>query len=55
MLLSLITVRDIVDGDFKGIYIAEFANTLFKKKTKLDSILSLIENQALQEKIYIKK
>ena len=53
MLLSLITVRDIVDGDFKGIYIAEFANTLFKKKSKLDSLLTIIENQALQEKIHI--
>lgn len=53
MLLSLISVRDIVDGDFKDIYIAEFANTLFKKKAKLDSILSLIGNQALQEKIHI--
>lgn len=53
ILLSLISVRDILDADFKDIYIAEFANTLFKKKTKLDSILSLIENQALQEKIYI--
>ena len=53
MLLSLISVRDIVEGDFKDIYIAEFANTLFKKKAKLDSILSLIGNQALQEKIHI--
>ena len=53
ILLSLITVRDIVEGDFKDVYIAEFANTLFKKKSKLDSILSLIANQALQEKIHI--
>ena len=53
MLLSLISVRDIVEGDFKDIYIAEFANTLFKKKAKLDSILSLVANQALQEKIHI--
>lgn len=53
MLLSLISVRDIVEGDFKDIYIAEFTNTLFKKKAKLDSILSLIENQALQEKIHL--
>ena len=53
ILLSLISVRDIVDGDFKDIYIAEFTNTLFKKKAKLDSILSLIANQALQEKIHL--
>ena len=53
MLLSLISVRDIVEGDFKDIYIAEFTNTLFKKKAKLDSLLSLVANQALQEKIHI--
>ena len=53
MLLSLISVRDIIDGNFKDIYVAEFAETLFKKKVKLDSILSLIQNQALQDKIYI--
>jgi len=51
MLLSLISMRDIIGGNFKDMYIAEFSETLFKKKTKLDSILALIENQALQEKI----
>lgn len=53
ILLSLISVRDIVNGEFKDIYIAEFTNTLFKKKSKMDSILSLIDNQALQAKIHI--
>lgn len=53
MLLSLIVLRDIIDGDFKDIYITEFAPTLFKKKTKLDSILSIIGHQALQDKIHI--
>lgn len=51
ILLSLVSIRDIINGNFKDKYIAEFACTLFKKKQKLDSILSLIENQALQEKI----
>ena len=53
VLLSLIALRDIINGEFKDIYIAEFTDSLFKKKTKLDSILSLIGNQALQEKISI--
>ena len=53
MLLSLIVLRDIINGEFKDIYIAEFSDSLFKKKTKLDSILSLLSNQALQEKISI--
>ena len=52
-LLSLIAIRDIIEGDFEDIYIAEFAETLFKKKTKLDGILEILEHQALQEKISI--
>lgn len=51
ILLSLVSLRDIINGNFKDMYIAEFTPTLFKKKQKLDSILSLLENQALQEKI----
>lgn len=53
MLLSLISMRDIINGNFKDVYIAEFSDTLFKKKTKMDSILSIIGNQALQDKISI--
>ena len=53
MLLSLISLRDIIGGNFKDIYIAEFTNTLFKKKVKLDGLLSIISNQALQAKIHI--
>ena len=51
MLLSVVAIRDIINSNFKDAYIAEFACTLFKKKQKLESILSLISNQALQEKI----
>ena len=53
ILLSLISVRDIINGEFDDMYIAEFTESLFKKKTKLDGILALIDNQALQEKISI--
>jgi len=53
MLLSLISVRDIISGNFNDSYIAEFTESLFKKKTKLDSILDIIENQALQAKIHL--
>ena len=53
ILLSLISIRDIINGNFKDMYVAEFTDTLFKKKAKLDSILSLIENEALQAKISI--
>lgn len=53
MLLSVMAVRDIIEGNFKDTYVAEFTNTLFKKKTKLDNLLSIIGNQELQEKINI--
>ena len=53
ILLSLISLRDIINGNFDDMYIAEFTDTLFKKKAKLESLLSLIENEALQAKIYI--
>ena len=52
-LLSVVAIRDILEGNFKDKYIAEFNNSLFKKKQKLDSILAVINNQALQDKIYI--
>lgn len=51
ILLSTVAIRDIINGNFKDTYIAEFATSLFKKKQKLNGILSLIGNQALQEKI----
>ena len=50
-LIGIIVIRDIVNGSFKDTYIAEFAPTLFKKKQKLDSLLSIIDNQALQSEI----
>lgn len=53
VLLSVIVLRDIIEGDFKDTYVAEFTNTLFKKKSKLDSYLSIIGHQALQDKIYL--
>ena len=51
LLLSIISIRDVINGNFNDKYIAEFTPTLFKKKQKLDGILSIIGNQALQDKI----
>ena len=51
ILLSVVVISDILNGNFDDKYIAEFASTLFKKKQKLDSILSILGNQALQDKI----
>ena len=51
ILLSVVVISDIVNGNFNDKYIAEFTSTLFKKKQKLDSVLSILGNQALQDKI----
>ena len=53
ILLSVVCVRDILDCNFNDKYIAEFASSLFKKKQKLKSLLDIIDNQALQDKILI--
>ena len=36
ILLSVVIISDIVNGNFDDTYIAEFASSLFKKKQKLD-------------------
>ena len=51
ILLSVMSIRDILNGNFEDIYIAEFTPSLFKKKQKIEGLLALIGNQALQEKI----
>lgn len=51
ILLSAVAIRDIIEGNFKDTYITEFECSLFKKKQKLNGLLELIGNQALQEKI----
>ena len=51
ILLSTIAIRDIINGNFKDSYIAEFTTSLFKKKQKSEGILSLLGNEALQDKI----
>ena len=53
ILLSVVAIRDILNGNFKDTYVAEFSNTLFKKTQKLDGLLSILDNEALQDKIYI--
>lgn len=53
VLLSVVVIRDIINGNFKDKYIAEFSNSLFKKLQKLEGVLATIANQALQDKIII--
>lgn len=53
ILLSSIILNDIVDGNFRDKFIVKLTPTLFSKTQKFDGILQLIDNQILQEKIYL--
>lgn len=46
-------LKEVLAGNFHKIFIVDFAVSLFNKKTKLDQILTIIENQAAQDKIYL--
>lgn len=45
-------LKEILNGNFSKIYIVDFAESLLKKKKKLDQLLEILENQASQDKIY---
>ena len=47
-------LKDIIKQNFKRKYIVEFAATLLKKPKKIKSILNIIDNPAIQEKISLK-
>ena len=47
-------LKDIVKQNFKRKYIVEFAATLLKKPKKIKSILNIINNAAIQDKISLK-
>lgn len=53
VLLSVVAIRDVLNGNFKDKYIVEFSNSLIKKEQKLDGLLAILTNQALQDKINI--
>ena len=47
-------LKDIIKQNFKRKYIVEFAATLLKKTKKIKSILNIINNAAIQDKISLK-
>lgn len=47
-------LKDIVKQNFKRKYVVEFATTLLKKPKKIKSILNIINNAAVQDKISLK-
>lgn len=53
-LVVLQILKDIIKQNFKRKYIVEFAATLLKKPRKIKSVLNIIENSAVQDKISLK-
>ena len=53
-LITTHILKDILKLNFKKRYILEFATTLLKKPKKLKSLLNIIENSAIQDKLYLK-
>ena len=47
-------LKDILKQNYKRKYIVEFASTLLNKPKKIKSILNIIDNVAIQEKISLK-
>src|SRR5574344_1586313 len=53
-LISTNVIKDIIRGNFKKQYIVEFTPTLFKKSKKMKTILNIIDNPAIQDKLNLK-
>ena len=53
-LISVEVIQDILRGNFKRQYIIEFNTNLFNKSRKLASLLKIINNSAVQDKINFK-
>ena len=53
-LISIEVLKDVLKQNFKKKYILEFAPSLFEKPKKLKSILNILNNPILQEKVSIK-
>lgn len=53
-LISVQIIRDILRQDFKTHYIVEFAETLLGKSKKIKSILNIIDNPVIQDKLSLK-
>ena len=54
ILLTLECIKDINNADFSTKYLVDFAKTLYKKQKKLKQTLRVIDNAAIQDKIFLK-
>lgn len=53
-LIAVEVISDILKGNFKKQYIIEFTTTLLEKSRKLNSLLNIINNAAVQDKVNLK-
>ena len=53
-LVVIQVLKDILKQNFKRQYIVEFASTILKKPKKLKSLLNIINNSGIQDKICLK-
>lgn len=53
-LISVQIIRDVIKQNFKKQYIVEFAETLLEKPKKIKSILNIIDNAVIQDKLCLK-
>lgn len=53
-LITVEIIKEIAKENFKKQYILEFAPTLFKKKKKLKSLLNIIDNDSIKDKLSLK-
>ena len=51
-MITNIALKDILVGSFNRVYVVDFAASLLKKKKKMEQLITVMENQAAQDKIY---
>ena len=54
ILLATVCINDIAKGNFWTKYIVNFASTLLKKQGKLKQTLKVLNNAAIQDKVFLK-
>ena len=54
ILLTVVCIQDINKGNFTTKYLVDFANSLYTKQSKLKQTLKVINNAAIQDKIFLK-
>ena len=54
ILLTTKCIKDIEKGNFQTKYIVDFPNSLYTKQSKLNQTLRIINNPAIQDKVFLK-